>query len=756
MPCAARAVAHSQPAGDPSYPLGTLCFEREVSATDEVGWAMKMGVTTASPANRPPNVRRAIQVCGLLAVWLAAPLSAGVARAADDRPNIVLILSDDQNWRDYSFTDENPDVSTPNIDALASEGVLISRSYVPTAICRASLATLFTGLHSVTTGITGNEPLPVGSAEFDRVDGVSQRILRRNVAFHATLPRILGRLGYRSLQTGKWWEGDYQRAGFDEGTTRDRSKVLGHPSARSIGRAGLEPIADFIERAVSDDVPFLISYAPLLPHVPHTPPARFRERFAARIASGALTRNQANYLAMVEWFDETVGELRALLQSATGRAGRPVEDDTLYVYLVDNGWAPLLEGRQDAVGAPRGKRSPYEDGVRNPMVLYWKGEIFDERSIEQKRGDTRLASTTDLLPTLLALVGAGDQLPPLAQGVDLLGESRNEVFGDSYTMRIPVATADGFVYDQRERARRARWLVEGRYKLIVPDTSDYGEAPQLFDLLADPAERKDLASAQPDRVQRMRERVDQWWAESRPTLRYAHEFREGEAPLEGLAPDIASMPGAVWRATGAIERSGTLGERARAWLPFAPARDRRYEFRVAGSGLAFGFAGGGGAPIGFVEGAPGWAVIDVEQDGPQTLVLDTRDGDPETPGHQWSVERLVRGISQGTASYPADARAIHFVAVESQDPGGPEGRIAALQLVETPRFESLAWLRGDTNGDGMIGLDDFETIMDEFTGAQTVPPTYAKTLQQGDVSGDGAVDWDDAYLALSSFVDGLF
>ena len=86
------------------------------------------------------------------------------ASPAAAQPNIVLILSDDHNWRDYSFTGENPHVRTPHIDELASEGVLIQRSYAPTSLCRPSFANIFTGLHSATVGVTGNQPAPTGSA----------------------------------------------------------------------------------------------------------------------------------------------------------------------------------------------------------------------------------------------------------------------------------------------------------------------------------------------------------------------------------------------------------------------------------------------------------------------------------------------------------------------------------------------------------------------------------------------------------------
>ena len=81
-------------------------------------------------------------------------------------------------------------------------------------------------------------------------------------------------------------------------------------------------------------------------------------------------------------------------------------------------------------------------------------------------------------------------------------------------------------------------------------------------------------------------------------------------------------------------------------------------------------------------------------------------------------------------------------------------RIRYLQLVETRQFESLAWRRGDTNGDGVIDFADIATMAENFTGAQTSPPTFEKLLTEGDADGDGDVDWADAYQAAASLARG--
>jgi len=664
-----------------------------------------------------------------------------------------LILSDDHHWRDYSFTGENAYVATPNIDQLAAEGVLIQRTYVPTSVCRPSILTFFTGLHAVTTGTTGNQPVATGSPATDRL---AQEILRRNVAYRATLPRILREYGYRSLQTGKWWEGDYERAGFDQGRTYDRHESLGRSFARSVGRGGLGPIEAFVAQAAEDGVPFFVSFAPQLPHVPHSPPRRFRERYNELVARGELTRNEANYYASVDWLDGAVGDLRELLRSTRDSSGRPLEDDTLFVYAVDNGWAPLLSGQQPPLGAADAKRTPSEAGVRGPLILYWKGRVLDGRSIEQKLGDTRLASSVDVLPTLLALIGADSHRPVLAQGIDLSSEVRNEVFGDTYEVAIPVVNEGRFVYDDREMARTSRWLIEGRFKLILPDGDHFGGEAHLYDVLADPSESEDLATQRPDRVARMTTRLTTWWEASRPTQVFAHEFGEhGDAPaLEGTPPHIVSGdPKVVWRTSGAFAPDGAIGRAGRAWLPFTPEAGRRYELRAAGSGFALGFSSGDPA-AGFAVPRVGWARSHDAHGGAFAVVLDTRDRDPAGEGDQWAFELRVGGLLRSTQVFARGDANLRYIVVAADESAAAVARIRYLQLVETRQFESLAWRRGDTNGDGVIDFADIATMAENFTGAQTSPPTFEKLLTEGDADGDGDVDWADAYQAAASLARG--
>ena len=148
--------------------------------------------------------------------------------AAAERPNVVMILADDQSYRDFGFMG-NQTVHTPHLDQLAARSARYTNGYVPMSVCRPSLATLLTGLYPHQHGIHFNHPPPglremqaMTAAQYHATRATSDYLIR-NVS---TLPEILAGHGYACLQTGKHWEGDYQTAGFTHGMT------LGRPANR--------------------------------------------------------------------------------------------------------------------------------------------------------------------------------------------------------------------------------------------------------------------------------------------------------------------------------------------------------------------------------------------------------------------------------------------------------------------------------------------------------------------------------------------
>src|SRR3569623_429411 len=151
--------------------------------------------------------------------WLVCAAMCVSAEGADkpnsQRPNIVMIVSDDQGWTDYGFMG-HPHVKTPNLDMLAAESLLFRNAYVPCSLCRPSLVTMLSGLYPHQHRITSNDPpLPGGKtgekANKDPTFLAQRQQMIANIDRIGTLPKWLGELGYGCFQTGKWWEGEFKR-----------------------------------------------------------------------------------------------------------------------------------------------------------------------------------------------------------------------------------------------------------------------------------------------------------------------------------------------------------------------------------------------------------------------------------------------------------------------------------------------------------------------------------------------------------------
>ena len=152
-----------------------------------------------------------------------------------------------------------------------------------------------------------------------------------------TLPELLAERGYLSHQSGKLWEGSFRHGGFTHGMTRGFPEEGGRhgDTGLKIGREGLSPITDFVDLAIGEGKPFFLWYAPFLPHNPHNPPQRLLEKYQQQGRPPPI----AHYYSMCEWLDETVGDLVRYLEE------KGVRDNTLIVYVTDNGWIQNPEGR---------------------------------------------------------------------------------------------------------------------------------------------------------------------------------------------------------------------------------------------------------------------------------------------------------------------------------------------------------------------------------------------------------------------------
>jgi len=441
----------------------------------------------------------------LCVLMLVAGLAACTRTIESAHPNIVLIISDDQSWPDYSFMG-HPHIETPRIDQLAAEGLTFTWGYTAAPLCRPALASMATGLYPHQHKVLGNDPVfEFGDRPRYREEWMKMRAEMNEPVVAAfeqlpTLADILGKEGYVSLQTGKWWEGNPSRGGFTKGMTHGNPARGGRhgDDGLKIGREGLDEIYDFIEGATADKKPFFIWYAPFLPHAPHTPPDSLRDKYLPVAPTEAV----ANYWAMCDLFDITCGQLMDYIE------GEGLSENTLFVYVTDNGWIqdPDKPNRFDAMS----KTTPYEMGIRTPMMLRWKGII------EPEMNKKNVVSSIDIATTILDVCGI-ERIPNM-QGINLLDKeavsAREAIFAE--------ALAHDFT--TLDESLNFRVIVKLPWKLILADPVNrpYNPQfypyepdgkPQLYNLDEDPYEKVNLAEENPELVKSLTAEIEKWWKE---------------------------------------------------------------------------------------------------------------------------------------------------------------------------------------------------------------------------------------------------
>lgn len=441
----------------------------------------------------------------------AAPATPAVPR------NVVLIISDDQHWQDYGFLN-HPHLRTPALDHLARESLVFTHGYVPSSLCCPSLASIITGRYPHEHRIVGNDPpeeprVGRNTRQGKKLFADGREAMNRYLAEWPLLPQLLAAKGYASLQTGKWWQGHFSHGGFTEGMTQGGRHG---DDGLAIGRKTMQPVYDFMGRCRKQKKPFFVWYAPMLPHDPHDPAKELVDHYASLTDSIHV----AKYWGNVERFDRGVGELLDYLD----REG--LAEDTLVVYVTDNGW--ITDPATGRFG-PKSKLSPYDGGLRTPIMLRQPGVI-------EPRQSEALASSLDIMPTVLAACGV--PAPVGLPGVNLLDDkavdARKQLFGECFTHTLVDL-------DDPAQSLLWRWTVwqtpdGGIWKLIVPATAGVGDRfpaeegrkvdpeskarfergeVELYDIAADQDEEHNVAGGHPDIVRDLTESLDAWWKPSR-------------------------------------------------------------------------------------------------------------------------------------------------------------------------------------------------------------------------------------------------
>ncbi len=438
------------------------------------------------------------------------------------KPNILFILVDDMGFGDLSVMG-NRKISTPNLDRLAHEGVLMTRFYDAAPICSPSRAGFFTGRFPAEVGFVTFINDRAANASFGQADWLDPK--QPNVA------SMLNQAGYATGHFGKWHMGGGRDIGdapwptaygFDESFTTfeglgprvlvaDEERNLADQSGRLGQGSTYYDIKTNLTQTYANKVLEFAGknharpwFAQLWLNDVHDPWAPDELMYRETSGKGAGPDDD-RYLATIVKMDQTLGNLFDRLKDM-GEF-----ENTLIVVTSDNGPSALQRYYRGGATAPgsteslRGRKgSVYEGGIRQPLILSWPGHVK-----AGYRDDRTVAQAVDLFPTLASL--AGVQTPAECDGIDL----SPVLAGDAITKRPPLYWSFGmpgaakqprgpFVEHDRAPPLAIR---DGRWKLVAEFD---GKGAELYDLDADSGEANDLAGRQPRVRKRLLGRLTAW------------------------------------------------------------------------------------------------------------------------------------------------------------------------------------------------------------------------------------------------------
>lgn len=469
----------------------------------------------------------------LLRAFTLLLLLANVAVAAEKnpaaRPNIILVMTDDQGYGDLGFTG-NPILKTPNLDAFAGQSIRFTSFHVsPT--CAPTRCALMTGRHEFRSGVTHT---------------IYER--ERMSLKATTIVQVLKAAGYTTGIFGKWHLGDedaYQpgRRGFDEvfihgagGIGQTYPGSCGDAPGNTYFDPAIRHNGTFVKtRGYCTDVfftqalnwmdakrkkksPFFAYITPNAPHAPLQCPEEYVKRYA-----GKVDTNVAKFFGMIENIDDNFGRLLAKLDEWK------IADDTLVIFMTDNGGTagvPIFNA-----GMRGRKVTPYEGGTRVPAFWRWP------KGFQGGQDCNALTAHLDIFPTFAQIAGA-----KIPAGVKLDGRNLMPL------LKNPQADwPDRFLFThvgRWEKGRAAESKLEkcsvrnNRFQL-VNDT-------ELFDLQADPGEQTNVLADHPEVVAKLRAVYNQWWNEVLPALENeeaigpkVNPFKEAYGRQFGGGSDVA-------------------------------------------------------------------------------------------------------------------------------------------------------------------------------------------------------------------------
>lgn len=454
-----------------------------------------------------------------LTLFLITAVATADEQLAKRRPNIILVMTDDQGMGDLSCLG-NPILKTPHIDRFYEKAIRFTDFHVsPT--CAPTRAAIMSGRHEFRVGVT-------------------HTIMKRErLALDVyTLPQVLQAAGYQTGIFGKWHLGDSEdylphNRGFTEslihgsggigqtvwgdfpanGKSTYFDNVLLHNGSivKTKGfctdlffKAGLS----WIKKQHQANRPYFAYVATNAPHTPMIAPPKYAKRFTDMGWKKGRV-DPAGRFGMIENIDDNFGLMMKELESWGAL------DNTLIIFMTDNGMSHV-EGKLKGKNEPfytaglRGKKAtPYEGGTRVPAFWQWKGVLAEGVNIDG------LTSHVDMYKTFCELVGA--ELPTKMQELD--GRSLLPLLQDPTSK---WADRELFVHVGRWEAKhpQAKDVESAKFVncAVRSERWRFVNNAELYDIEADPSETTDVADAHPEVVDRLRKSYDTWWSETVPLM----------------------------------------------------------------------------------------------------------------------------------------------------------------------------------------------------------------------------------------------
>ena len=514
------------------------------------------------------RLRLALAILGGLVptMGLVSFANTSIAQGTERRPNVVLIMTDDQGYGDLRFHG-NQKIDTPVLDRLATQSVRFDHFFV-CPYCTQTRAALMTGRY----------PLRTGAASVTRG-------LETVRSEEVTIAEVLRSAGYATGCFGKWHIGEHypnhpNGQGFDDffGMPQGHWDNYFDPKLEHNGRTlqtrGFitDVITDYALRFIEEhrQGPFFCYVPYNAPHTPHQVPNRYFDKYTAR----GFDAGVATIYGMVENIDENAGRVLEKLDELD------LAERTVVFFLSDNG-AEGAEGSRYNAGMRGMKGSVHEGGMRVPMFVRWPGHFKADTVVES------IGAHVDLLPTIAELCGVNDPATLPLDGVSLL----------------PLLSGDATDWpDRMIFSRSAGWRRMAEYREpVIENLKPYAgtvrtqrwravnleSSWELYDMAADPSQTSDVASEHPETMARLAAAYDGWFADvtRRPIIRPPIPVGYAARPAVELpAPEAYFTGGVGWYNKWGFAHDWLTGwsdANDKIWWEVDVATAGRYEVSIA-------------------------------------------------------------------------------------------------------------------------------------------------------------------------------